>query len=208
MTVHSFYDREQRSQVDRLLPGDFTARKAGPGNNAMMMTVLGSCVSVCLTDKDKRIAGLNHFMLPGAISKSDLDTKVVNPLNSSARYGANAMELLINNLLELGAERGRLHAWVFGGAKVLKGVSDIGQTNINFALTYLKREKIRISAQDTGGTLARKLYLDPSVCIPACFTISRSLGELKASENQYARLLQLSPNGHQSDVSLFDRDNA
>lgn len=203
MTIHTYYDRNQKCQVDRLLPGDFSARKTPSSKTSMMMTVLGSCVSVCLTDAERRIAGLNHFMLPGSISNNELDTQYVNPINSSARYGANAMELLINQLLELGAERSHLQAWVFGGAKVLQGASNIGQTNINFALAYLKREKIPIAAQDTGGTLARRLYLDSASCRPACFTITRSLSQLTESELRYARQLQSITGAPLADISLF-----
>ena len=52
-------------------------------------TLLGSCVSVCLIDLVSGISGLNHFMLPGRITSSNIFT------DRSARYGVTAINELI-----------------------------------------------------------------------------------------------------------------
>ncbi len=202
---HRFYDRVHQRQVQRILPGEYLALKAGCApsyNPEMMMTVLGSCVAVCLTDIESETAGINHFMLPG-ITTSGLGIEPAHALNASARYGVNAMELLINKMMMLGAERNRLQAWVFGGANVLSGMSDIGKGNIAFALKYLKTEKIFVSAQNTGGVLPRKIYLDPLVGIPACFSIAKVTPTFDRDEKIYAdTLIKTHPN-LSADVSLF-----
>src|SRR3546814_13729503 len=79
--------------------------------------------------------------------------------SSSARYGAYAMEVLINELLKRGARRERLEAKVFGGGNVIKGmtVANVGARNASFALRYLADEHIRILAQDLGGIDASTL---------------------------------------------------
>ncbi len=71
------------------------------------------------------------------------------------------MEVLINHLLGLGADRRRLEAKIFGAGRVLVGVTDIGERNAEFADKYLKREGIRVMARDLGGTHARKVYFFP-----------------------------------------------
>jgi chemotaxis protein CheD len=201
---HCFYDRVHARQVQRILPGEYLALTANGEDNLnpeMMMTVLGSCVTVCLTDIESKTAGMNHFMLPNAAGSDAISR--TDPHNASARYGVNAMELLINNMMSLGATRSRLQAWVFGGARVLSSISDIGQGNIDFALQYLKTEKISVSAQNTGGLLPRKIYLDPIVGIPACFSIAKVTSAFNRDENSYAHTLTHSQPKAKADISLF-----
>ena len=135
---------------------DMDAAKIGPGEyyitqrDMLIVTVLGSCVSACLRDPVAKVGGMNHFMLP--------DREGEGPLSASARYGAYAMELLINQLFALGARRERLEAKVFGAARVLPGMSDIGERNAAFAIDYLKRESIRVLAEDLGHDEPCKIY--------------------------------------------------
>jgi chemotaxis protein CheD len=119
-----------------------------------LVTVLGSCVAACIRDPQFGIGGMNHFMLP------DGGDGVVS---DSARYGAYAMELLINELVKLGARRNRLEAKVFGGGAVLRGfsVSHVGARNSAFVLDFLKTEGIPVLAQDLGDDCPRKIYFFP-----------------------------------------------
>ena len=138
---------------------DIDAAKIGPGEyyitqrDMVIVTVLGSCVSVCLRDPVAKVGGMNHFMLP--------HRDVEGPLSASARYGAYAMEVLINQLFALGARRERLEAKVFGAARVLAGMSDIGERNAAFAIEYLRRESIRVVAEDLGSDEPCKIYFFP-----------------------------------------------
>jgi chemotaxis protein CheD len=86
------------------------------------------------------------------------DRDAEGPLSASARYGAYAMEVLINQLFALGAKRERLEAKLFGAARVLPGMSDIGERNAKFALDYLRRESIRVLAEDLGHDEPCKIY--------------------------------------------------
>jgi chemotaxis protein CheD len=120
---------------------------------AIIHTLLGSCVAVCLFDPVKKIGGMNHILLPG---KADLATS-----NSSARYGINAMELLINRMIARGCGRTRLKAKVFGGAHLLSSIpagQGIGRQIVEFCLSFLEKEKIRIVKKDLCGPMARKIY--------------------------------------------------
>ena len=71
----------------------------------VLSTVLGSCVAVCLWDPAAKVGGMNHFLLPAAPGQGDA---------KMLRYGAHAMEVLINEVLKLGARRKALQAKLFG----------------------------------------------------------------------------------------------
>ena len=128
-TLKLYHDRSFDIKAVKLLPGDYFASS----DNTMIVTVLGSCVAACIRDKQTGIGGMNHFMLPeGASGTGAWGT-------SSARYGAYAMEMLINNVLKLGARRNQLEAKLFGGGAVIKHLksSNIGEKNAKFSLEYL-----------------------------------------------------------------------
>ncbi|MFT3931714.1 MAG: chemoreceptor glutamine deamidase CheD [Spongiibacteraceae bacterium] len=150
----TYFDAHFKRDAVKILPGEYyvTAR------DMLIVTVLGSCVSVCLRDRLAGIGGMNHFMLPG-----NADT-AFGPVSNSARYGCYAMDILINHLLKLGAERRRLEAKIFGGGRVLQGftVNQVGDRNAEFVLNYLKTEHIPIIAQDLLGVYPRKIYFFPA----------------------------------------------
>jgi chemotaxis protein CheD len=140
----SYYDPALDTDVIKLLPAEWRVTS----DEVALATVLGSCVAACIYDASARVGGVNHFMLPDAA-----------PGDGSARYGAHAMELLINGLLKHGAVRQRLQAKVFGGGNVLPGMTldPIGTRNGNFVLNYLTAERIPIVAQDLFGVQPRKV---------------------------------------------------
>ncbi|HXZ15906.1 MAG TPA: chemotaxis protein CheD [Roseiarcus sp.] len=126
----------------------------GDGEDLALTTVLGSCVAACLHDPQARIGGMNHFLLPG-------DDRDFNPRDAE-RYGVHLMELLVNGLMQLGARRDRLQAKIFGGAKVVRGLSDVGRKNGEFAERFLRYEGIAIVSQDLGGERGRRLQFWPA----------------------------------------------
>lgn len=140
----TYYDPALDADVIKLLPAEWRVSS----DPIALATVLGSCVAACIYDPSANVGGMNHFMLPDAA-----------PGDGSARYGAHAMELLINGLLKHGAMRSRLQAKVFGGGNVLPGMTldPIGTRNGNFVLNYLGAERIPIIAQDLFGVQPRKV---------------------------------------------------
>jgi chemotaxis protein CheD len=114
----------------------------------LVTTVLGSCVSVTLWDKERRIGGLNHFVLPKG--------------GDSSRYGETAMLELLEGMLALGAHLRSLEAKVFGGAAVLPvgGEGTVGTSNVAFALGELARRGIPIAGRRTGGERGRLLMFN------------------------------------------------
>ena len=122
-------------------------------NPAVVHTLLGSCVAVCMFDPIKRIGGINHILLPG---NGDL-----NDFSDSTRYGINAMELLINMIMNLGGNRNRLVAKAFGGGHILGEISEEngpGQKNVRFVLEFLMVERIKLISRNLGGYDSRKIY--------------------------------------------------
>lgn len=144
-----YRDQHLQSAASKLLPAEYYAT----GEDIALVTVLGSCVAACLRDPVVRIGGINHFMLPDG----DVGT------GAPARYGVNAMELLINELLKLGAQRHRLEAKLFGGGNVLKGFTQnqVGTRNARFAVDYLAAERIPLLSHDLGGIHPRKVGFFP-----------------------------------------------
>jgi chemotaxis protein CheD len=129
-----------------LMPGNIFAHQ----DEYTVTTVLGSCVSVCLWEPVRKIGGINHYMLP-LWNGDGL---------ASPRYGNIAIAKLIEKMLELGADRNKLKAKVFGGGDVLKVTNsflNIGARNVVLAHDLLRDEKIPIISADTGGRNGRKL---------------------------------------------------
>lgn len=116
-------------------------------------TVLGSCVAACAWDADRGLGGMNHLLLaPSGDRVADL----------AEPQGIHLMELLINGLMRSGARKPYLKVKLFGGAKIITGLSDIGARNAEFARTFFRHEGIEIAAENLGGTRPRKLQFWPS----------------------------------------------
>ena len=148
-----YFDTQFGMEAAKLLPGEYYVT----GQDILLVTVLGSCVAACIRDRFLRIGGMNHFMLP------DGGGEAGSPASESARYGAYAMEVLVNELIKQGAHRGTLEAKVFGGGAVLQGLTqtNVGERNAEFVLRYLRTEGIAVAAKDLLDIYPRKVYFFP-----------------------------------------------
>ncbi|MEI6003334.1 chemoreceptor glutamine deamidase CheD [Paraburkholderia bengalensis] len=153
IATNLYFDNHFQKQGVKLLPNEFYTTS----EDMVLVTVLGSCVAACIQDRTAGIGGMNHFMLP------DDGADVAQAASDSMRYGAYAMEVLINELIKAGGRRERFEAKVFGGAAVLAGMTtmNIGDRNSAFVRRYLALEKIRIVAEDLEGTHPRKVAFMP-----------------------------------------------
>ena len=144
-----FYDPHFQLNAAKVLPGEFFVS----GESMTIVTVLGSCIAACLWDRNMRIGGMNHFMLPDGDSRE-----------ASGRYGSYAMELLINEMLKLGARRESLQAKIFGGGQVMANFTtmNVGERNTSFVTEYLQTERIPIVSQDVLDIYPRKVVFFPS----------------------------------------------
>ncbi len=193
LATNRYYDRIFDSQAVKVLPGEYYVA----GRGMLLVTVLGSCVSACIRDRRQGVGGMNHFMLPDTGRESDR-------LSSSARYGAYAMEVLVNHLVKLGAQRRDLEAKVFGGGKVMASLagSDVGTRNAVFVRQYLEMEGIPIVAEDLLDIYPRKVYFFPEtgrVMVKKLVTVSNTT--VVDREQEYAK--RLGGEEIAGDVELF-----
>ena len=118
-------------------------------------TVLGSCISACVRDSEAKVGGMNHFLLaePSGTSR--------DRYGASARYGAFAMEQLINKVLSRGTGRkSNLEIKVFGGGLINAALTDVGAKNIEFVREFLANEGYEFK-EDVGGSYARRVMFKP-----------------------------------------------
>ena len=142
-----WYETHFQTVAVKVLPGEYFV----DSEDILIMTTLGSCIACCLWDRQARVGGLNHFMLPEGGG-------------GDGRYGSYAMELLINELLKRGASRLSLEAKVFGGGQVIAGMDtmNVGLRNTEFVLDYLKTEHIPVVSKDVLDIYPRKVGFLPA----------------------------------------------
>src|SRR6185369_15434132 len=137
-----FWDAHFKNDSVKVLPGEYFVHD----EDLLITTTLGSCIAACLWDRERRIGGMNHFMLPEGSG-------------DSGRYGSYAMELLINEMMKRGASRLTMEAKVFGGGAVISGMNSInvGERNTKFVMDYLAMERIPVVSKDVLEIYPRKV---------------------------------------------------
>lgn len=137
-------------------PGEFYVSRQAE----VISTLLGSCVAACLFDPVNRVFGMNHFLL--AYRHHAHNTPIIE--SEEGRYGIYAMELLINEMMKLGANRQNLKAKCFGGGNVLKLREDrdnketVGDVNVLFIKEFLIKENIPLVSAGLGGNIGRNVH--------------------------------------------------
>jgi len=114
---------------------------------------LGSCIGICLYDPQIKLAALVHIMLP-----LNMEAGRKNPM----KYADTGIRETIKQMEALGALRFRTIAKIAGGAKMFEvmgsgGFGNIGQRNIESVHMVLRAERIRLVAENVGGSIARTL---------------------------------------------------
>ena len=142
-----FWDAHFRNDAVKVLPGEYFVYD----EDILITTTLGSCIAACLYDRERRIGGMNHFMLPEGSG-------------DSGRYGSFAMELLINEMMKRGASRLTMEAKIFGGGAVIGGMNtiNVGERNTKFVIDYLQTERIPIVSKDVLEIYPRKVCFLPA----------------------------------------------
>jgi chemotaxis protein CheD len=125
--------------------------------DAVLTTILGSCIAACIWDPASGYGGMNHFLLPG----DDSQTGETRGGGNSARYGVHAMELLVNGMLRRGARRESMRAKLFGGARMIRGLTDVGNLNAGFAEKFLQAEGSPIEGGSLRGDYGRRVQFWP-----------------------------------------------
>ena len=192
--INRYWDKKTGMPTAKILPGEFYVT----GHDEHITTVLGSCISACVRDAHTGLGGMNHFMLPLQSA-----SKIEDNLSSAARYGNFAMEQMINDILRNGGKRERLEIKIFGGGKVMKGMTDVGKRNIQFVREYIELEGIKLIAEDVGGMYPRKVIYSPKTgkaMIKKLYNKHNATIETR-DENYYAKITKEKV---ESDIELFD----
>ncbi|GAB1258090.1 chemoreceptor glutamine deamidase CheD [Aurantivibrio plasticivorans] len=195
--INRYWDKQLNVPAAKILPGEIYVSKTGE----IVTTVLGSCISACIRDKVTGVGGMNHFMLPASANGQDgwQGSQVSAPM----RYGEWAMEFLLNEIYKHGGKKRNLEVKVFGGGKILKNMTDIGQRNILFVLEFLAREELEVVAQDLGDDCPRKvIYFSDSGRVKLKRLRSLHNNTIKEREMQYIETIS-KKEPSSGDIELF-----
>lgn len=195
--VNRYWDRERDMVAAKILPGEYYVTH----QDELITTVLGSCVSACIRDRESGIGGMNHFMLPQTnVGKLNKGSEGI--VGIATRYGNYAMEHLINTILSNGGKRKNLEVKVFGGGKIIPALTDVGMKNIDFVLAYLDQEGLKLLSQDLGDIYPRKVVYFPKTGKVAMKKIQDLHNDtIIQRERQYIHTLKSTPVA--GDVELF-----
>lgn len=129
---------------------------SGDAGEVLVAYGLGSCVGVTAYDREAKVGGLAHILLPSSGGR-------VPDRTDPARYADTGVDAFLAALMAAGAVRGRLTIKVAGGASVLGPANaekfKIGERNAESIREQLKRHGLRVSADDLGGIRGRTLEL-------------------------------------------------
>lgn len=130
--------------------------KACKAPNALTTLGLGSCVGVCLYDPVTKVSGMAHVMLPDS---KQISREQSNPM----KFADTGIDMLIKDMIALGADKKRLKAKIAGGAQMFafnagsSAIGRIGDRNVEAVKAKLKELAIPILAEDTGANYGRTI---------------------------------------------------
>lgn len=117
---------------------------------------LGSCIGICVHDPIQKVGGMAHIMLPTANGSLG---------GNPAKYADTALELLVRDIMSMGASKSRLRAKIAGGAQMFSfpgkpPVLKIGDRNSEAVEQELKRHGIPLLVADVGGSFGRTIHFN------------------------------------------------
>lgn len=143
------------------MPGQILVRVADfrtlAGEGLLATLGLGSCVAIMLYDRDRRVGGLAHILLP---SRS-LGRGSENP----GRFPQTAIPAMVEAMVALGADRRRLTARLVGGAAMFSALApsgsiQMGDRNVIATREVLSDLAIPITGELVGGAAGRSVWFD------------------------------------------------
>jgi chemotaxis protein CheD len=194
--IRRMKDQRFPHEIAAILPGEYFVSD----QPMIVYTVLGSCVSACIRDPLARVGGMNHFMLPKPKEGGG------DSWGESTRYGSYAMESLINDILKRGGVKNRLEVKLFGAGRIYDGNIDVGASNAEWVLEYIKAEGLTACKTDLGDVLPRKIYYFTESGRVLMKKIEKVKNDtIAAREREYASKLQAEKSvvAAEEDVTLF-----
>lgn len=132
-----------------VIGGEFAVGK--DEDDVAFKTLLGSCVALMFYDKDKKIKGMNHFLLP----------KTENTIDDM-KYGLYSVEAMLNEMYKMGCKKQSMIAKISGGADIMQlnlSNASIGQRNVEFAKEFCRSEGFKVLSEHTRGEHGRLILL-------------------------------------------------
>ena len=117
----------------------------------LRVMAIGSCIVAAAYDRNRKIGGLAHIMLPGRSPGGNDDGRT--------KYAEDAIDVLLDSARKVGARAEDLEVNLVGGANVLGEGSISGEVAAS-VLDYLKKLGIEPKNKKTGGTQRRSVSLD------------------------------------------------
>lgn len=131
-------------------------------NDGVLVTFgLGSCIGIALYDQNSKVGGLAHILLNDSSKFVRPGDNSVNP----AKFADTAVPYMIEKMTALGARKSSLTAKIVGGASLFNFKAEsgnVGDKNIEAVRSALKKEGIKISFEEVGGSCGRtvRLFVD------------------------------------------------
>lgn len=130
-----------------LMPGDVALGVA----DDQLKTLLGSCVSVILTDPRRTVGAMCHIVHVGTPNAAN---------RHNTAYGVAAMHEMFTLLRSKSVNPRMCEAYVYGGGNMfpkLMTSTHVGQNNVDWVLDYLHHHGIGIVDHHLGGNGYRKV---------------------------------------------------
>jgi chemotaxis protein CheD len=148
-------DRIDPSTINNVVNGHYTLTILGgefaivpDSDNIAIKTLLGSCVAMMFYDKELKLMGMNHFLLPDATHSNSL------------KFGLYSVEAMLNEMYKMGARKENIVAKIAGGGHVLHANENrIGDKNVDFALDFCRSEGFHVVSEHTRGEHGRVILL-------------------------------------------------
>jgi chemotaxis protein CheD len=126
----------------------------GQAGDLLVTLGLGSCVAIMLHDRQARVGGLAHVLLP--------EPALARDRGNSAKFAATAVPMLMEEMAALGARSGRLEARIVGGASMfatlmVPGSLNMGERNIRASREALRKAGIPLLGEAVGGDHGRSV---------------------------------------------------
>ena len=125
---------------------------------ALVMTILGSCISVTMYSARHGFGGICHVLLPKCHTES-CNTQC----SEVYRYADCSIRNMVERFVDMGALRKDIEVKIFGGSDILviaghKNYVTVGKQNIEITKKTLMDEGLKIRAAHIGGTFGRKIF--------------------------------------------------
>ncbi|MBQ1192899.1 MAG: chemotaxis protein CheD [Lachnospiraceae bacterium] len=137
---------------------------------------LGSCVGVALYDKNTKITGLAHIMLPSS--------KEITNNSNVAKFADTGIEETVRLMKEKGANVSNVVAKIAGGAQMFayslksNDMLNVGERNVLAVKEKLKEFGIPIVAEDTGLNYGRTVIISSETGIYTIKAVGKEVKEI------------------------------